>query len=240
VPPPPSPAPPFAPVAPPVVPPLVPPVVPPVAAPDVPLLVPEEAGADDELEPWDAAEEDEPFEAAELLVVLVLVVDVVEVVGGVEAAVAVGTVSGGAPEVSVVAEPPPPHAARPTHTDTAASALASLKPMDTSRRRGTTGDSDFERLHAPATVGAVVEVLLAELIAPVAEAEVLDRPGQFRLRRGEGEELADHLERLAGFAIDVGPAGLGLDHDLASAGRCPHPVALTKPHRDPDRIAAFR
>jgi hypothetical protein len=208
--------------------------------PDVPLLVPEEAGADDELEPCDAAAEDEPLDPDEPLVVLVVeVVDVLAVVVGLEAAVAGGTVSGGAPEVSVAGEPPPPHAARPAHTAMPASALLSLKPMDTTRRRGTTGDSDFERLHAPPTVRAVVEVLLTELIAPVAKAQVLDRPRQLGRGGREWEELADHLQRLTGLAIDVGPARLGLDHHLASGGWRPHPVPLTKPHLS-HRIAAFR
>jgi hypothetical protein len=69
--------------------------------------------------------------------------------------VAVGTVSGGAPEVSVAGEPPP-QAARPAHTTTPTSALPAGKRWSTARRRGTTRGSDFERLHAAPAVGAVV------------------------------------------------------------------------------------
>jgi hypothetical protein len=229
--PPPSPAPPFAPVVPPDVPPLVPPDVPPLVPPDVPPLVPDEPGV--EPEPDDAAAEPEPLEAAEPFVVLVVeVVDDLEVVDWFEAAVAVGTVSGGAPAVLVAGEPPP-HAARLTQAATPASALPSLRATVTAGRRGTTEDSDFKRLHAPRAVRAVVEVLLTELIAPVAEAQILDRPRQLGWGGGEREELADHLQRLAGLAVDVATTGLCLDHDFSPTGWRPHPVPLTKPHPEP-------
>jgi hypothetical protein len=146
------------------------PLVPDVGAdePDVPELAPEEAEPDEDEPPVD----DE-------VVSVVEVVDVVELVdaGGWDATVAVGTVSAGAPAVSVAGELPPPHPARPAHSASPASAPA-IRPITsaptTTRRRSTSSTSDVERFHPPSAVRAVVQVLLAELIAPIAEAEVLD------------------------------------------------------------------
>src|SRR5918998_4096231 len=83
-----------------------------------------------------------------------------------------------------------------------------------------------DRVHAPAAVRAVVEVALGELVAPGTEAQVLDRPRQPRLRRRERQHLADDLQRLTAFPVDVNPSGLGLADDLSSGFGGPHPVAL--------------
>jgi hypothetical protein len=187
-----------------------------------------------ELAPDDAPVDEDPPVVVDVLVVLD-VVDVLGVAGWFAAAVAVGTVSAGAPDVSVVGEPPP-HAAKPAHARTAAKAPAMRlrePPADAATRRDTAGGSDVERLHAPAAVRAVVEVLLTELVAPVAEAKVLDRPRQLRWGRRERQELSDDLEGLAGLSIDVLQSRLGLDHDLPPSGWRPHPVLLTRPHRWP-------
>jgi len=56
------------------------------------------------------------------------------------------------------------------------------------------------------------------LIAPRAEAQVLHGPGQPRAGRRERQHLADHLQRFAGFAVEIDLLGLGLDHDLATGG----------------------
>lgn len=118
---------------------LVPPAVPPpVPPPAVPPLVPEDDGVDPALPPEDPAEEEEPVPAELLAVVPVVeVVELVELVDWLAADVAVGTVSGGAPEVSVAAGEPP-QAARPAHTAAAASALPTGTRINTARRRGTT------------------------------------------------------------------------------------------------------
>ena len=175
--------PPVGPLAPPAVPP-PPPVVPPaevpppaVPPPDVPPLedpddeppVPDDADAEDDGE--------EPLEDDVDVVPVVLVV-VDSVAAGAAEMVAVGTVSGGVPEVSVAAEPPP-HAA--TAAEMAAPAARALRTRDarmTAERRGTSGTSDLEWVHPPAAMRTVVQVLLAVLVAPVAKAKVLDRPRQ--------------------------------------------------------------
>jgi len=222
-------------VPPPVVPPLLapPPLVPPLVAP--PPLVPPE----DELEPPDDedadadAEGDEPLD--DVVDVVLLFVDAVDV--PVDAGTlmgAVGTVSGGAPDVSVAAEPPP-QAAMPAATAVpAASAMSPRVARTAAGRRGTTDISDrFERFHSPAAMRAVVEVLLAVLVAPVAEAKVCDGPRQLGRRRRQWQQLPDDLQRLPGLPIDVRPSHLGVDHDLAPGGWRPHPVPLTQPHPQP-------
>src|SRR5580765_7432729 len=83
-----------------------------------------------------------------------------------------------------------------------------------------------ERRHATAARRAVVEVLLRELVAPGAEAQVLDRPGQPRCRGRERKELAQHLELLAGLAVAVDGVGLGFDEDLAPGRRGAQSIEL--------------
>jgi hypothetical protein len=81
--------------------------------------VPEEAPEEPaELPPDEAAAEGE-LPAEEEVLVVVVVVEVLDVVAGAAVIVAVGTLSAGAPEVSELAEPPP-QAARPRHSATAA------------------------------------------------------------------------------------------------------------------------
>jgi hypothetical protein len=165
--------------------------------------------------------------AAELVVVLVVEELVEELAAAAAAALAaeVGTVNAGAPAVSVVPEPPP-QAARQSvviSAPTVAAGRSLLAPAFTTA-------SGAEWLHAPAAVRAVVEILLGELIAPVAEAQVLHRPRELRERWGQWEKLADHLQRLSGLAIHVRLPRLCFDDHFASGGGRPHPVLLARPH----------
>jgi hypothetical protein len=140
----------------------------------------------------------------ELVEVVELVVDVVVVTEAIGVAF-VGIVRVGAPAESV-AELELPHAASPAASSapaiTAAKGVANRR---IGRRLGT------ERFHTPAAGGAVVEVLLGKLVAPVAEAEVLHRPRQLGRRGSKGQHRGHHLELLARIAVEILVVGLGLD-----------------------------
>lgn len=104
------------------------------AAPPPVAPVPADSVAPPELEPDDPVPElEDPTEAppvdadAELLAVLVVVVVFVGVVVGGALALAPGTVSGGAPAVSVDGVPPPPQAARTPDAAMPAASHASLR-----------------------------------------------------------------------------------------------------------------
>ena len=197
---------------------LAPPVVGAVPAEPEPLVPPEDGAV--------APEEVVGVGAVVATDELELVVEVVVVTAALAEA-PVGTVSWGAPTVSDVAEPDPQ----------AARVRAAAMPTTNADRVGSGlvmafgTASGAERFHAPAADRAVVEVLLAELIAPVAEPQVLDSPGQLGRGGGQRKQLGYDLELLAGLAIDVRPVRLGLDdHFPARRGR-PHPVLLARPHR---------
>ena len=236
--PPPVPAPPVE-LVPPVPPPPVPDVPPPVAAVPPPAEVPPvdpltDVPPEDEDPPDD--EEPPPDELDEVVDVDVVVVpvEVVPLPEDAEAIVEelpVGTVSGGAPVVSAEFDVPP-QAARPSaSTSPAASAATNATSRDLLSVTATR--SAAERLHSPTAVRAVVQVLLGELVAPVAESQVLHRPRQLRRRGRERQQHGDRLERLARFTVLVDATRLRLDDHLAPGGRGPHPVLLPEPHGAP-------
>jgi hypothetical protein len=221
-PPEPEPEPPVAPDEPPVA-----PDEPPVA-PDESPVAPDEPPADDE--PPEAAEDPDPApelaKVVELAELLVLAVDEV----GTLAATPVGTVSEGAPALLTdVVLPPLPQAASPADRATPAANAASRR----ERCSTNAAPSRAERIHPPATVWAVVQVPLRELVAPIAEAKVLDRPGQLRGGGGERQQLRHDLQRLAGRAVDILDLGLSLDDHFAAGRGRPHPVLLAHPHLMP-------
>jgi hypothetical protein len=184
------------------------------------------------LEPELALPED-PLEDELVGVVLVVVVEVVVVEGeGVFATVEVGTVSGGAPEVSAAVVAPPPQAASVPESASAAHSRASF--LITDRLFPSWREpSARKRLHPPAAGRAVVQVLLRQLVTPVAEPQVLDRPGQLGRGGGQREQHSHDLELLVGLAIHVDPVGLRFDDDLSAGGGRPHAVLLARPHSMP-------
>ena len=94
----------------------------------------------------------------------------------------------GPPEQSIVAPPQP--AAAPASATVQSRAVAVRAALE---RGGSAGQSG----HAAAAGRALVEVQLGGLVAPVAEAQVLDRPRQLRQRRRKRQQLAHRLQRLA-------------------------------------------
>jgi hypothetical protein len=182
--------------------------------------------------PEDPALEEPVEEELEPVVEVVAVVEVVVVgVAGVLATDAVGTVKGGAPEVSAVEDPPPQAASA---ADKAIGAHSNATFLITAiLLQSTPEPSGLERLHPSAAVGAVVHVFLRKLVAPVAETKVLDRPGKLGGGRGERKQLGHDIERLAGLAIHIDAIGLRFDDDLAAGRGRPHPVLLARPHSTP-------
>jgi hypothetical protein len=196
--------------------------------PDPPPVLPEA-----ELEPVLPEEEPvlpeaEPEPVLPELVEVVVVVPVVEVVLG--GALLVGTVRVGAPAVLAVVELPPPQAETPMATAAPAQRAAS-ELVKRARREVTARTSGPERVHPAPAVRAIVQILLSELVAPIAEAQVLDCPGELGGGRRQGQEYGHGLERLTGLAVQIGAAGLGLDHHFASRGGRPQAVLLLEPHR---------
>ncbi len=148
--------------------------MPPVEAAEVP---PEEADGSAEPEADDA----ELDELSDVVAVVVVVVELVWVgVEGSEALAApvVGTVKGGAPEVSAPVVGRATAAGDEPEGGKNAGKQRSECCDRTAHGGRTRGRLGAERLHTPATVRAVVQVLLAQLVAPIAEAQVLDRPRQ--------------------------------------------------------------
>ncbi len=140
-----------------------------VAPPEELALAPDAAAA-----PPDGADE-----VVDVVVgVAVVVVELDAVVVGAAALVAtlpVGIVSCGAPAVSEVLDPLLPHATRPT--DRATPAMNAAKVVGRRLIRASPA-SGSERFHPPAAVRAIVEILLSQLVTPVAETKILDCPGQ--------------------------------------------------------------
>jgi hypothetical protein len=130
--------------------------------------------------------------------------------------------SGGTLDGALSATVVPPQAA-------SATALR-VPPSNASDREPCAIDSRPERTHATPAGRAVVEVALRELLAPRAEAKVLDRPGKLRSRRREREQIADHLEGLAGVAVGVDPLGIGLDDHLAAGRGDAQAIAVVVAH----------
>jgi glycosyltransferase involved in cell wall biosynthesis len=90
--------------------------------------------------------------------------------------------------------------------------------------------SRAERTHSTAAGGTVVQILLGELSAPRTKPQVLHRPRQTRRVRGERQQLADDLHRLARVAVAVDLARERLHQDFTATGGRTQTVALVGAH----------
>jgi hypothetical protein len=177
------------------------------------------APLDGEVEPL----ADVPVPLVEELLELVVVVAVLAATaGGV-----LGTLNCGAPEVSAVPVPPPPQAASPTPARIASTIapadldlrapgrLTASRPVPRLLAARATS-SGGEGLHAPAAHRAIVEILLGQLVTPVAEPQVVDGPGQLGGGGRERQELRDHLQFLARLVVQIDLVRLGLNDHFAA------------------------
>jgi hypothetical protein len=87
---------------------------------------------------------------------------------------------------------------------------------------------------AQAAIRAVADVETNQLVAAAAGAQVLRRAGE---GRGAGCERQDHCHRhhlLAGLAVEVDLARLGMCKRLAARGRRAHAIELLRVHGGED------
>ena len=84
--------------------------------------------------------------------------------------------------------------------------------------------------HAPLAGGAVVQVALGHRAAPVAEAQVLDRPRQARGRRAAGSSLPTTSSCSPDSRVAVDHVGLGLEQRLLARRGVAQAVELTECH----------
>jgi hypothetical protein len=120
-----------------------------------------------------------------------------------------GTVSVGAVfgSDSAALLPLPPHAEMPTTA--AVSSAAAV-------RRGRFTGSALDSREPAAARRAVRHILGCQLLErATAQPQVLDRPGQAALARGERQDLPDHGELVTGLTVDVHDPRLDLANDLA-------------------------
>ena len=102
------------------------------------------------------------------------------------------------------------------------------------RRRNARRQWRLQSALAQAAVRAVADVDPDQLVAAAAGAEVLRLRGSDGGGGGERQDHRHRLHLLAGLAVDVDRARLGVGDRLAAGGRGAHAVELTIVHRRED------